>query len=340
QSYFQQCFTCLGLLGRGSFGEVYKVRSHQDGQLYAVKRSVQRFRGDSDRRRCLREPRNHERLPPHPNVLGFRAAWEEAGRLYIQTELCRASLLEHCEAQPRPPGEALVWAYLSDLLCALGHLHSQGFVHMDVKPANIFLSPSGRCKLGDFGLLLELKGEGGKEGQRRVEGSERGEAQEGDPRYMAPELLTGHYSQAADVFSLGLSILELACSLELPHGGEDWQQLRKGYLPPEFTAALSSELQAVLRRMLEPDPSLRATVPELLSLPALRRVRWRRYLALALAETLFSLTSLCQVHLGLPAPSLPLPLYTVSDSVCLCCINPSQSVCLYSFWAMLSVYVC
>lgn len=37
--------------------------------------------------------------------------------------------------------------------------------------------------------------------------------------------------------SLGLTILEVACNMELPHGGKGWQQLRQGYLPPEFTAS-------------------------------------------------------------------------------------------------------
>lgn len=36
--------------------------------------------------------------------------------------------------------------------------------------------------------------------------------------------------------SLGLTILEVACNMELPRGGEGWQRLRQGYLPPEFTA--------------------------------------------------------------------------------------------------------
>lgn len=31
-------------------------------------------------------------------------------------------------------------------------------------------------------------------------------------------------------------MLEVACNMELPRGGEGWQQLRRGYLPPEFTA--------------------------------------------------------------------------------------------------------
>ncbi|KAJ8284308.1 hypothetical protein COCON_G00031580 [Conger conger] len=241
QSFFSQCFINLGLLGRGSFGVVYKVLSLQDGQHYAIKRSVQRFRGDRDRQRSVREARNHECLCPHPHILGFKAAWEETGHLYIQTELCCTSLLMHTEAQPHSPEESVAWAYLCDLLSALQHLHSRGFVHLDLKPANVFMTRSGRLKLGDFGLLLELAGE--RRGQLGgTEGEEKEEGQEGDPRYMAPELLRGEYTPAADVFSLGVSILELACNMEVPKGGDGWQQLRQGNLPSAFVNGLSGDL--------------------------------------------------------------------------------------------------
>uniref|UniRef100_A0A3Q3CKD3 non-specific serine/threonine protein kinase n=1 Tax=Haplochromis burtoni TaxID=8153 RepID=A0A3Q3CKD3_HAPBU len=264
QSYFNQCFTNLGLLGRGSFGEVYKVQSNRDGHQYAVKRSAQRFRGNSERNRSVREARNHEHLCPHPHILNFVAAWEECGRLYIQTELCSTSLLHHAENQP--PDEPAAWAYLCDLLSALQHLHSHGFVHLDLKPANVLITASGRLKLGDFGLLLELK-QMGAAGEKSKD-----DVQEGDPRYMAPELLRGEYGPAADVFSLGVSILELACNIEVPNGGEGWQQLRRGCLPTEFTNGLSEELQTVLQMMLAPEPSERPTVSELLALPSVRKL--------------------------------------------------------------------
>ncbi|XP_061086771.1 membrane-associated tyrosine- and threonine-specific cdc2-inhibitory kinase [Conger conger] len=297
QSFFSQCFINLGLLGRGSFGVVYKVLSLQDGQHYAIKRSVQRFRGDRDRQRSVREARNHECLCPHPHILGFKAAWEETGHLYIQTELCCTSLLMHTEAQPHSPEESVAWAYLCDLLSALQHLHSRGFVHLDLKPANVFMTRSGRLKLGDFGLLLELAGE--RRGQLGgTEGEEKEEGQEGDPRYMAPELLRGEYTPAADVFSLGVSILELACNMEVPKGGDGWQQLRQGNLPSAFVNGLSGDLQSVLRMMLSPDPSMRATVPQLLALPMVRRWRWRRQVSLFLGESLLFLFSLCQTVLS------------------------------------------
>ncbi|XP_010902152.2 membrane-associated tyrosine- and threonine-specific cdc2-inhibitory kinase isoform X1 [Esox lucius] len=303
QSYFSQCFTNLGLLGRGSFGEVYKVLSLRDGRHYAIKRSVQRFRGNGERDRSLREARNHESLCPHPHILGFVAAWEEGGRLYIQMELCCTSLQLHTEAQPPSPGHMLnirgdepaAWAYLCDLLSALSHLHTRGFAHLDLKPANVFLTSSSRLKLGDFGLALKIQGKRGTSGLAGKEkGTEKEDVQEGDPRYMAPELLKGEYGPAADVFSLGVSILELACNMEVPRGGEGWQQLRQGCLPSEFTNALSVELQTVLRMMLAPEPSVRATVPELLSLPVIRRHMWRRRISLLLHETLLTLVCLCQ----------------------------------------------
>ncbi|KAI3365296.1 hypothetical protein L3Q82_010379, partial [Scortum barcoo] len=336
QSYFNQCFTNLGLLGRGSFGEVYKVQSNVDGSQYAVKRSAHRFRGNSERNRSVREARNHEHLCPHPHILNFVAAWEECGRLYIQTELCSTSLLLHAESQPPGPDphtnfhykpfksdEPAAWAYLCDLLSALEHLHSLGFVHLDLKPANVLMTASGRLKLGDFGLLLELK-QGTTE---PVEGKVKEDVQEGDPRYMAPELLCGEYGPAADVFSLGVSILELACNIEVPNGGDGWQQLRQGCLPSEFTSSLSAELQSVLRMMLAPEPSKRPTVSELLALPSVWKHRWKRRIYLMVAEATLTLASLCQfvvcfgcrllssLHLSsLPQWTKPVPCTPPKDS--------------------------
>jgi membrane-associated tyrosine/threonine-specific cdc2-inhibitory kinase len=57
------------------------------------------------------------------------------------------------------------------------------------------------------------------------------EATEGDPKYLAKELMQGKFTKAADIFSLGITILEIACDLDLPSGGEGWHQLRDGHIP-------------------------------------------------------------------------------------------------------------
>jgi membrane-associated tyrosine/threonine-specific cdc2-inhibitory kinase len=64
------------------------VQSKDDGQRYAVKRAIERFGSATDRQMKLNEVQKHELLPPHTNIISFVRAWEERGRLYIQTELC------------------------------------------------------------------------------------------------------------------------------------------------------------------------------------------------------------------------------------------------------------
>ena len=49
-----------------------------------------------------------------------------------------------------------IWSYLVDLLLAIQHLHDHDLIHMDIKPENIFIGMDGICKLGDFGLVIDL----------------------------------------------------------------------------------------------------------------------------------------------------------------------------------------
>uniref|UniRef100_A0A8C5QY94 Membrane-associated tyrosine- and threonine-specific cdc2-inhibitory kinase n=1 Tax=Leptobrachium leishanense TaxID=445787 RepID=A0A8C5QY94_9ANUR len=290
ETFFKQCFQSICKLGRGSFGEVYKVRSREDDCLYAVKRSVSPFRGESDRQRKLQEVRKHERVGQHPNCVHFVRAWEEKSLLYLQTELCACSLQQYSEELPNPLPPHQVWNFTCDLLRGLKHLHDRNLLHLDIKPANVFMSFSGVCKLGDFGLMVELDGSDGG-----------GEAQEGDPRYMAPELLDGMFGKAADVFSLGMTLLEVSCNMELPKGGEGWQLLRQGHLPTEFTSDLPPDFLKVLSAMLDPDHRRRATVDWLLSLPSIQRAeRWRK-LTLSAQWTLGKLFAMCQMLLWLLA---------------------------------------
>ena len=61
------------------------------------------------------------------------------------------------------------------------------------------------------------------------------DCQEGDSKYLAPEVLQGNFGKPADMFSLGITAFELACDVELPSRGEGWHLLRSGKLPEEFT---------------------------------------------------------------------------------------------------------
>ncbi|HEX7181592.1 MAG TPA: sigma 54-interacting transcriptional regulator [Thermoanaerobaculia bacterium] len=137
-------------------------------------------------------------------------------------------------------------------VAGLAHIHRQGVVHMDVKPANLALaSGDGRpiLKILDFGLAQETRGPL----DRRIRGT---------LAYTAPEvLLQDSYDHRADLYSLGMTLFELATGV-LPSAGDEMAAIRfhlEGELPdpcslrPDTPAALAR----ILIRLLHRDPGER-----------------------------------------------------------------------------------
>jgi mitosis inhibitor protein kinase SWE1 len=110
----------------------------------------------------------------------------------------------------------------------LKHVHEQGYVHLDLKPANVLVSFEGVLKIADFGMATRWPAEPGTDG-------------EGDREYIAPEILEGKVDKPADVFSLGLIMLEIAGNVVLPDNGMSWQKLRNGDLSDITTLSWDSE---------------------------------------------------------------------------------------------------
>ncbi len=97
---------------------------------------------------------------------------------------------------------------------------------------------------------------------------------EGDSIFMAPELLSGANSQkiskAADVFSLGATLLEISVGINLPNGGPMWHSLREGDIQFSPSAQRSPALEDIINRMMEPEPANRPTIDEVLLHPKLQ----------------------------------------------------------------------
>jgi mitosis inhibitor protein kinase SWE1 len=84
-------------------------------------------------------------------------------------------------------------------------------------------------KIGDFGMAAQWPVESSIEG-------------EGDREYIGPEILLGQYDKPADVFALGLIMLEIAGNVQLPDNGPTWQRLRSGDMSdvPSLTWSVGS----------------------------------------------------------------------------------------------------
>jgi mitogen-activated protein kinase kinase len=143
-------------------------------------------------------------------------------------------------------------------LQGLAYLHTKKLIHRDIKPSNILLSREGVVKLCDFGVSGELIGS--------VAGTFTGTS-----LYMAPERLSGlEYSIRADVWSTGLSLLELVQN-RFPIADMPPIELmiyitqsEPPQLEDEAEVRWSDAMKDFIKETLRVDPALRPTPKEML----------------------------------------------------------------------------
>ncbi|EAU91472.2 other/WEE protein kinase [Coprinopsis cinerea okayama7 len=311
---FERDFVTVDEVGSGEFGSVIKVRSKggDENKVYAIKRS-KRFEGAKHRLRLWEEVEVLKHLSEsaelcgldgrHPNVLAYIDSWEEDEALFIQTELCESGNLAHFlweygKVFPRLD-EARVWKCVVDLSNGLRFIHESGVIHLDLKPSNVFVTHEGRFKIGDFGMasLWPRMAIVEADGSETTSSFER----EGDKLYLAPEVLQGRYSKAADVFSFGMTILETATNIVVPDQGESWHRLRREDFS-EVDWEGSNELLTLIQDMMRTDPAERIDVQEVYNHCVVARAREKMEMTYAEAKangsTVFAASPLASVPRG------------------------------------------
>lgn len=192
--------------------------------------------------------------------------------LWLATQLCIGSCFDIFAVLGRSYRESEILGVTCQLLTALEHIHEQKIIHRDLKCANVLLGEHGTVVLADFGVSTDLSNSDDESCCTFV----------GSPYWIAPEVIMamedGSYSYPADVWSLGITMYEMAHSApplmemaamsalyQIPENDPPVLDSTKG----EWTIALHD----LLGHCLQKDPATRWSPTKLLAHPALSKLR-------------------------------------------------------------------
>ncbi|NWY69889.1 MP2K6 kinase, partial [Erithacus rubecula] len=233
-------------LGRGAYGVVEKMRHMPSGQIMAVKVGKKE-------ERCF---------------VPISACFTLQGDVWICMELMDTSLdkfYKHVIDKGLTIPEDILGKIAVSIVKALEHLHSKlSVIHRDVKPSNVLINTQGQVKMCDFGISGYLVDSVAKT------------MDAGCKPYMAPERINPElnqkgYSVKSDIWSLGITMIELAI-LRFPYDswGTPFQQLKQvveepsPQLPPD---TFSAQFVDFTSQCLKKNSKERPTYPELMQHP-------------------------------------------------------------------------
>ncbi|QPG72926.1 hypothetical protein FOA43_000230 [Brettanomyces nanus] len=284
---FRDQFQDLGIIGRGSFGCIRKVRRKADGKVFVRKEISYMSMNYNEIRQLASEFRILRELH-HTNIVEYlnHEDVEDQQMLYIYMEYCDggdlSKLIKRYKDNDEYVPENLIWQIFTQVLLALYRCHYGAdiepvqsvftsspeigpstvanfhvVIHRDIKPDNVFLLSDGyTVKLGDFGLAKCLSS-----------ASDFAKTYVGTPYYMPPEVIMDRpYDPVCDVWSLGCVMYELS-SLRPPFQAKTHLKLQEKIKAGVFSSIpehYSHRLKMCISACLITDPRERATVNQLL----------------------------------------------------------------------------
>ena len=187
-------------LGEGGMGRVYFARDEQvAGETFAIKALHGGLRADA--LALLRDEVHKTRKLSHPNILDVHSLNTDGSVHYVLMQCLEGKPLNDLLDEEFGRGMPFIraWPIIEDVGAALACAHDHSIVHSDLKPANIFVTTSGRTKLLDFGIARASRGRTAHAGPHAL-----------TPAYASREMLEGREPDARDdIYSFGCVIYEM-----------------------------------------------------------------------------------------------------------------------------------
>ena len=252
----------LELAGEGSLAQVYRARPvGTEGDrpaAYAVKMLRPEWRKNPQAIGLLRREALVGRQVTHAHLVAILAAGIHGPPYFVVMPWLTGQTLAERLAGERPLDLPIALWTARQVGEALHALHQEGWMHGDVKPSNIFLSPEGHATLLDLGFA-----------RRRDEiGSVADRCVMGTYHYIAPEMITSALRPdiRSDIYSLGVVLFETLAG-RLPFQAGDLAELatqHKEARPPDLRRLaphLPGGVARLVREMLAKDPIRRPQTP-------------------------------------------------------------------------------
>jgi len=210
-------YKMVKVLGRGGMGCVMLARQESTGRAVAIKTLLPEVAVDEKAMKRFVREIDVAAMLKHPHIVEFLDRGTHEGVVYLVTEFVEgadASKLAIAQGGRLPYAEAVL--ILTQVLEALQHAHSQGYIHRDIKDQNILVSgawPNLTAKLTDFGLAKSFT-------QSGMSGMTMAGEMAGTVSYMPPEQIRNFrdVKPTSDLYSLGMtgySLMTGDCALRV-----------------------------------------------------------------------------------------------------------------------------
>ena len=255
-----------GFLGFGGFASAYKI-VHRSYQMEFVLKVMNLKSLTGDMEVAQKQIKSYDcelnalKNLCHANIINIYDHFSSEEALFIVLEYCPGGSLDDLIQKKIPVKN--MFPVFKQVLLALKYCHDHGIVHRDIKPANILFDKYGRPKLADFGLADFVSPD------RIFKGMT------GSRVFLAPEVWSKNAFDAkkADIWALGVTFYmmvttQIPWDMTSPKSFEN--SIKTGYF--NVDQSMDQDFIDIVSMMLTVDPAQRASLEDILALPAFKNV--------------------------------------------------------------------